>query len=628
MLVSLKGSPSFSIDQDGIMSITTTWILIDDSSETVYTRWLDFQNEVSAWIGEVGDPYKRPVQTENSRESLGYEEDTTFVCQNIDYSCVEGRTHYEVTFTNVQNLAVMRQIGNVSVDINNNNERVKSITYQIDVKDDSPLAIDSYLIDSGTTVTWAGESYLLESSSYQAQSKTRYTITFTAKDMYKMMLGNPTESTDAFGQKVRTATWRYSTKAYEEWIQPETGDDASEYIGLQSGSGYIISNIEATADGVLGYTVTIEARHVSFRQIRADERTYKDGNNVTKEFTDVYQSTEEYKSVMNNRVGYEAVDLPGVVVDDVSVSKVGNGEYEITVTSKGTGYGYGSTSGTAGQGSPNEVSVSMSSSELVIDPLWAGWAQGVSGIDYYPINFPPSTTYTYQVSINTLINMSTSTSGNARSWTEDEIITAIKGNLLIGYEWIMYPIGTYEDIYGNIQIGRIPKSSYPYIKKGDVTELVMSGFVYAQPSWVVPDRTNPDLLVSIRNVYFDAWVCLDVSPIVIRRDMLISYPKVNGRDYYWQKQYINYAVPMMECSVTKNYRGGVSTVARRSFSTYFAEAVRYIRSSNFTSYKGVNIGFNEFSDQYGDTWTSVTCTIQALMQFYWNPYYDNHYVEN
>ena len=85
---------------------------------------------------------------------------------------------------------------------------------------------------------------------------------------------------------------------------------------------------------------------------------------------------------------------------------------------------------------------------------------------------------------------------------------------------------------------------------------------------------------------------------------------------------------MMECSVTKNYRGGVSTITRRSFSTYFAEAVRYIRSSNFTSYKGVNIGFNEFSDQYGDTWTSVTCTIQALMQFYWNPYYDTHYVEN
>ena len=107
MLVSLKGSPGFSIDQDGIMSITTTWILVDDSSDNVYTRWLDFQNEVNEWVGEVGDPYKRPKQSDGSREAFGYEEDTAFICQNIEYSCVDGRTHYEVTFTNVQNLAAI-----------------------------------------------------------------------------------------------------------------------------------------------------------------------------------------------------------------------------------------------------------------------------------------------------------------------------------------------------------------------------------------------------------------------------------------------------------------------------------------------------------------------------------------
>ena len=624
MLVSLKGSPGFSIDQDGIMSITTTWILVDDSSDNVYTRWLDFQNEVNEWVGEVGDPYKRPKQADGSREAFGYEEDNAFTCQNIEYSCVDGRTHYEVTFTNVQNLAAMRQVGNVSVDINNNNERVKTITYQIDVQDDSPLAIDAYLIDSGTTVTWAGDSYLMESSSYQAQTKTRYTITFTAKDMYKMMIGNPSDSVDAFGQKTRKATWRYNTEAYNEWIQPLPGDDASEYIGLSAGSGYLINNIEAAADGVLGYIITIEARHVSLRHVKTDERTYKDGNNISKEVVDTYQSTEEFKNVFDSRVGYESTDDPDIVVEDVSVSQTANGEYEISVTSNG---GYGS----AGDNSSDiakATTVSMNSSELVIEPAWAGWALGVSGIDYYAINFPPTTTYTYQMSIQTLIDMNASTSGMVRGWTEQEIIDAIKNNRTIGYDWILYPIGTYTDNYGNVKTGRIPKNRYDYIQVGDVTELVMSGFVYAQPSWILMDEEDPMRRISVRNVYFNAWRCFEVSPVLPNRDVLNNYPQVNGRDLYWQKRYINYKLPMMECSVTKNYRGSASSVTRRDFDSYYRDAVRYIRSSKFTSYKGTNIGFNEFEDQYSNKWTSVTCTIQALMEFYWNPYYDTQYVEN
>lgn len=148
MLVSLKGSPAINIDQEGFMSITTTWMLIDDESDNVFAKWLAFQNEVEEWAGNIGDPYKRPIQQNDGREAFEFEEDDAFICQSIDIVCVDGRTHYEVTFTNAQNLSVMRQVGNVSVEVTNNNEITKSISYQIDIKSDSPLEIDKYLIES------------------------------------------------------------------------------------------------------------------------------------------------------------------------------------------------------------------------------------------------------------------------------------------------------------------------------------------------------------------------------------------------------------------------------------------------------------------------------------------------
>ena len=620
MLVSLKGSPAINIDQDGIMSINTTWILIDDSSDTVFAKWIAFQNDVEEWAGKVGDPYKRPIQQVDGREAFEFELDEAFSCQSIDIVCVDGRTHYEVTYTNVQNLSVMRQTGNVSVEINNNNEITKSITYLIDIKSESPLAIDAYLISSGTTVTWAGSSFLMENSSYQAQTMTRYSITFTAKDMAKMMIGNPSEGVDAFGQRTRTATWRYSNSAYESWVEPEIGDDASEYIGLPANSGFIINNIDVSADGVLGYNIKIEARHVSLRHIRTDKRTYRDGKEVNTTNTITYQSTEELKDSFDGLVGQEALELglPGSTVGEVSVNTVAHGEHEITVVTDDF---------PEQQELEDQIGISMSSTEIVIEPIWCGWAMGASGVDYYIINFPPTTTFTYQQSIQTFINMASETSNAVKGWSEEAIIAAIKGNKKIGYDTIIYPIGSYTDDNGALVTGRIPSDKYNAIKVGDVTDLVMSGYVYAQPSWK-ENETYPQHGDSIRNIYFMPWKCLESSPVVLERSHKSNYPQWDGRDRFWDKMYINKKIPMFECSVSLYYRGNARTILKRSFSTYYKNAVKYIKSSKFTSYKGTNIGLNETVDRYNDTWTNVTCTIQALTALYWNPKYDNSYVED
>lgn len=124
------------------------------------------------------------------------------------------------------------------------------------------------------------------------------------------------------------------------------------------------------------------------------------------------------------------------------------------------------------------------------------------------------------------------------------------------------------------------------------------------------------------------WKCLEVSPIVLERSHKTNYPQWDGRDRFWDKSYIDKKIPMFECSVSLYYRGNARTILRRSFSTYYRNAIKYIKSSKFTSYKGTNISLNETVDRYNETWTNVTCTIQALTMLYWNPKYDNSYVED
>lgn len=634
MIIKLKGAPSYSIDQDGIMGISTTWLLIDDTSQNVFGAWLAFQNAVETWAGNVGDAYKKPKQDTAGRECSAYDVDTTFKVQSIQIDCVSGRTHYEVSFVHTQNLAAMKQIGNVAVDINNNNEKTKTISYQVDVASTTPTEIDSKLIVSGTTVAWTGESYLVESSTYQPQGKTRYTITITAKDMSYMMIGLPTSSTDAFGQKVKSATWRFSKTVFETWVQPEIGADASEYIGEVAGSGYLISAIDVSPDGVLGYQVRFDARHVSRRLVKVDKRLYQtEGKRTAVDATLTYQSDEDNKDGFETLVGEEAVDfdLPNNTIKEVNVSPTGKGEYEITLSTVDdvntpTVFNYNDNSQEALR---NKVEISMSSSTMTLEPLWMGWDTGPSGVGYYAINFPPTTRFSYQEGLSTFVNMRTDTGEAVKGFTEADIIAAIKAGTKLGYDEILYPIGKYKgknpdgsamttkDAYG-----RIPKDKYPEIEAGDVTDLVLSGFTYAQPSWTVSSSGN-----SLRNVYFVPWKASESTPIFLLRNWLTSYPQEKERDLPNPKAWINRKLPMFESSVGLYYQGNARTVLKKSTSQYYKNAIKHIRTGIFTHHKGAGFTVSETLDNKGATWTMVTCTIQSLTYGYWNKDYDNSYVE-
>ena len=59
----LKGTPVYSLANDGTLECITTWICYDNTQDNTAFRWLAFQDDVLAWAGGVGDKWKKPTET-------------------------------------------------------------------------------------------------------------------------------------------------------------------------------------------------------------------------------------------------------------------------------------------------------------------------------------------------------------------------------------------------------------------------------------------------------------------------------------------------------------------------------------------------------------------------------------
>ena len=85
MITVLKGSPQYSIDNNGFITIITTWMVMPDSLEdgTSAMGWLAFETEVEKWAGNVGDKYKKPIIPTNGKEATTYAETASFIVSDI-----------------------------------------------------------------------------------------------------------------------------------------------------------------------------------------------------------------------------------------------------------------------------------------------------------------------------------------------------------------------------------------------------------------------------------------------------------------------------------------------------------------------------------------------------------------
>lgn len=598
MITTLKGGPIYTIDADNKLHISTTWMVMPGKSKSnSITGWLNFQNDVEDWAGKVGDYYKAPKQSIGSREVTSYDTDDKFVVTQINYSVASGRTHYEVTFDHEQNFEKMTQIGNVSVEVNNNNEIVKRIRYRITAENDVH-AIDSFIIDSGTKIDWAGESFLVESSSYTSESATSYTLTISAIDMAYRMIGKPTFSTDGFGNKTASATWRMSSSKYASWDSPRIGSDASSYIGGED--GYIVTAINSTPLGVLGYNVVIQARYVKFRHVQT---SVKQDANATAH-TVVYQSDKSNISKFDGIIN-QIFTPTGEPVRSVDIQEQSVGDYRVTVNT-----------------STNVIDltkrrqITMSSGKFVLDETMCGYFKGESG-QYYPINEPPEDKFTISMTLSEL----------RKSMTDEQIATAIR-NGKVGDSDI-------KKIY--IKDGESAPISEPTDeKRGTFTatdvaktliRVYVSNYVHMQP------MKKTDNGESVINPLFSPWKREDNLPLYTSKDINNEQDKYTDSkfDKPMPKEYIGKSIPTTEINVTLAYKMPIVNAMRASRGMFYTNAVKAVDSDVYVSYKGDNISMSVNTTPDGIQIVDVSCTLSALRKssvdgktLYWNSNLDTH----
>lgn len=607
----LKGSPVYSIAADGTLECVTTWICYDNKQSNMKFRWLSFQDDVLAWAGGIGAKWKKPKV--NSGEAgqdqcTEFTEGDEFLVGALSINPVN-RTHCEVVYTNQQNNAVITPIGNISASIDDVNQITKTIDFRVQIPVTSSGeadydGIDAFFMSSGDYITQAGQSYRIESSSYKAETTSSYLLSFTLKDMTTKQLGLTSYNTDSYNQKTAKATWRVSKATYEsdEYIKPVVGSDATSWLGLTGASGYIVAGVDAANDGVLGYRLEINAKHVSKVFVKADVNYEDQAYGDIREVTLTYQTTAQYKDDFLADNGREATNYgyAGYTIKSVNRRQVGVNEWEVVLRLVDDNTGSWGLSGGSQSTMARACSISSSDGHFILEPEHVGWMPAVSGVDYIMINDPPKNTFTYTMDVTTLEDA---------GWSVNSILASIKGNRRIGYSFIKYvntaekqrvPIGEWWDDYAS------PIS------------IVLCDYVYAQPNETDKDNS------ALKRI-FKEWKASESSPIYPSKESLTDYPKIPGTelDSPWLREYVKYPVPYMSFQVTLNYRGTAQTVLSKPFDDYYNKAYMKIKNKRFSSYKGAGVSTTELKDNQGKTWTSVTCTIIALRYGYWSSVYDD-----
>ena len=555
------------------------------------------------------------MQDKGGRECSSYTESTLFRVTSINIDCPD-RFTYEVTFNAEQNLSTVTKIGNIDVQIDNVNQKTMTLHYQVDLSTGAYSELATLFDVPGTSRTiFTGHVCLIESVNMTAINKTRYSIDVTLKDMAVMMIGKPKYSKNEFNQKTASISWRYSAESFAALTIPESGSDASTWLGLSANSGYLISGVSCEPDGLLGYTVQIDAKYVADVVVKTDRKfslntdyAFESAAATEKSVTIVKQATAEDIADYADIIGDEATSYgyPGMTVSDVNISESGRGDYEVTIELTDDNYTPNPRKMFQNNQNylANQVEISINYSEIVLEASHCGYEMGLSDMRYIEINNPPKTRFSYDIDPDTLSEI------NA-AWTDSAIAAAIRVRK-IGFS-------TIEKVYGkdDIKWTDSEMANVTAAKVAEIRKIRMSDYVYAQPKINLKSAGT-----SVRNIYFKAWNPYDSAIIFRLASHRSAYPvDANGNAVSFKKSWIGKSIPVVECTVGKYYKGKVSTVLSNKEHKFFADATDALTLKEITSYKTINLSAEEVTDNKGKIWTKVTQTLAGLKGYYWNQNY-------
>lgn len=614
LIYKLKGGVAISINPEGLITKTATWI-VTHQEDNAYTNWKSMIDDVGVWAGKVGDKWKEPVQDSNGRECSGYSDASLFTVTSIEIDS-SNRVFCEVTFTAESNLSEMTLIRNANVSIDNLNQKTVSLEYQIDLSTGVFSELEAiFHVPGSNLVMFDEDAYLIDAIDYNPTSKTRYQINIVLRDMSVMRLGNPSISIDAYGTKTASISWRYDAGSYSADVLPKEGTDASDWLGMESDSGYIVSEVAVEPDGLLGYIINIDSKHVSSRLVKTDRSfnlnaDYSTDSDpaINESVTITRQAKKDDLVDYEELVGQEASDYgyANHTISGISIEEVGRDDFEVTIEI--TDDEFRSSSGGSLNNSQNylrnQVDLSVHYSHLVLEASHLGYVRGVSDMEWIAVNDPPRTTFLYDLDIMGIKTM------NPSHWTDAAILAALKTGK-IGFSGV-YSV---TDVDGD-PIRRSDIYNLSNLSRVDTIRLW--DFVYAQPT---QQAKNGE---SLRNIYFIPWKAEESAIIFDKASYIKNYPKGdNGFDKPMKRSMIGKKIPIIECTVGKYYQGRISKVIKKWEHKFFTDAIKEIKLKGITSYKRTNLSAEEITDNTGRFWTKVTQSFSGLRGQHWNPNYED-----
>ncbi len=316
----------FNIDSNGNITRSATWHVMAD--ENVITDWTSLRESVEEWAGDIGDDWRLPGD-----DSQSYTTDENYVVTSIGFKSLS-RYMYEVSYNGEKKYLTSEMIGGINISINSNAETEKNTKWRVYTD-----SLDDFLPAPGDVMSWAGELYLCSSISATANATGIYEVTLNAKDMSVLMIGNPSYQKTRMREQVKNATWRIDPDSYDDFISSNDIDsDASSWAG----DGYYVTSVNASPNGVLGYNVQLEAKHISVRLISVKKDIQFKGYNTSggakkdEVYTGRWQVHADSIEEFYDMIGESASDWAeeDFTVTEIHPNYISDIEYEVTLTAK------------------------------------------------------------------------------------------------------------------------------------------------------------------------------------------------------------------------------------------------------------------------------------------------------
>ncbi|MBE6403779.1 MAG: hypothetical protein E7039_08680 [Lentisphaerae bacterium] len=319
MQIQFLNSPDFTINADGKLERSGSWLLSSDDTDGEITGLAE------EWAGSINDPWRIP-----SADGSSYTPDPVLKVQHIECKALDSR-HCRIKFTASTTSPTGGEMpeaitGSFRFERKNDLTEYKIISYKLPQNDLSLLP------PSGSIIDWAGSDYRCEAVTVQENSNQLFTAEIRAVNIAIELAGR-IKSEKNHDEEFKIGSWQIMPDALEDFLQNNILHTPAVWAGENF---YIYKIATEPADSATRTQVTLTARRSKLEMLealRSEEIVAMPMDIPDKRL--VWQSrwraTAEDREIFENKLGNTAEDWTNddqMVVCKITPKRISDCEFE------------------------------------------------------------------------------------------------------------------------------------------------------------------------------------------------------------------------------------------------------------------------------------------------------------